>query len=258
MTIATAPESVLVAQLPAIARMVASIARRHALQPDVAADFEGWVRLKLIEDDYSVLRRFRGESSITTYLTVVVAQLFRDYRAREWGRWRPSAAAQRKGAEAVQLETLLYRDHYTFEQALQKLAAAEDRTRRRELTALLRELPVRTPVRPIPVDPTSVPEPASDRSPETILNERVAAAEKRVLGEGLQSALAALSAEDRIILQARYWDGMSVADIARMLHLEQKPLYRRLQRLHEQLRTQLEAAGITGEQVRMQLEMEDL
>jgi RNA polymerase sigma factor for flagellar operon FliA len=42
---------------------------------------------------------------------------------------------------------------------------------------------------------------------------------------------------------------MSVAEIARTLAIPQKPLYRRLERLLEHLREQLEAEGISRERV---------
>jgi RNA polymerase sigma factor for flagellar operon FliA len=256
MNLASSPETVLIEQLPAISRMVAAIARRHALDADVAADLEGWVRLKLVENDYAVLRRFRGESAITTYLTVVVAQLFRDYRAREWGRWRPSASAQRRGTVAVQLETLLYRDRCTVDQALEQLSAKGVSLRRRELLDLLRELPTRQPLRPIEVDPENVAEPATDQSPETDLDVAAANAERGALWLLLSRTLSQLPAEDRIILQSRYWDGLSVADIARLLHLDQKPLYRRIERLHALLRSQLEDVGVTSENVASSIAVE--
>lgn len=47
-----------------------------------AEDLESEVRLRLLEDDYAVLRKHRGDSSLVTCLTVVIANMFRDYRIR--------------------------------------------------------------------------------------------------------------------------------------------------------------------------------
>ena len=71
--------------------------------------------LKLIDDDYQILRGFRERSSLRTYLSTVVERLFLDYRIRQWGKWRPSAQARRAGALAVRLEALLHRDGVPFE-----------------------------------------------------------------------------------------------------------------------------------------------
>src|SRR5438552_3320991 len=69
-------ESVFLANLAAIDRIISVACRRFSLRPDAGSDFASWVKLKLIEDDYAVFRKFRGESAITTYLTVVITMLF--------------------------------------------------------------------------------------------------------------------------------------------------------------------------------------
>ena len=79
------------------------------------------MRLRFIENDYAAIRKFRGESSLGTYLTVVVAMLVRDYRVQRWGRWRPSAAARRLGDVAVRLETLVRRNGQAVHEAAETL-----------------------------------------------------------------------------------------------------------------------------------------
>ena len=51
------------------------------------------------------------------------------------------------------------------------------------------------------------------------------------------------------MLRMRFWEDMSVADIARGLAVEQKPLYRRLERLLADLRKKLAGAGVTAQQL---------
>jgi DNA-directed RNA polymerase specialized sigma24 family protein len=104
--------------LPLLERVVASTCRRHALGADEGEDFASWVKVRLNESDYAVLRKFRGSSSLRTYLIVVVTNLFKDYRIAQWGKWRPSAAAKRAGDLGVQLEGLFYRDGRTFTEAV--------------------------------------------------------------------------------------------------------------------------------------------
>lgn len=250
MTQTAPPEAILTEHLPRIGRVAASIARRHALRDDVAAEFESWVRLKLVEDDYAVLRKFRGESSLDTYLAVVIARLFRDFRAREWGRWRPSAAAQRRGRLAVRLEMLLYRDRFSLNQAVELLLSSEAGTNnRRALLALARELPARPPLRPIAFDSELTEAVAEVTSADRAVNWSEIERERERTHVLLHEAIGQLDPEDRVIMRARYWDGLSVADIARMLGLEQKPLYRRLERLHARVRASLEASGVRHEDV---------
>lgn len=234
-----------------IERSVASLCRRHGLSDQDTEDFAQEAKSKLVEDDYAVLRKFRGESSITTYLTVVIAMLFRDYRVGRWGRWRPSAEARRRGQLAVRLETLVYRDGYRFDQAAEMLrTSGETDLSDRELATFLAELPARTPLRPVEIGPEPLARtPGTTRADDLVMSEEVEA-QRRAVDEALSRALERLPPEDRLIVRMWSEDGLSVADIARGLGLQQKPLYRRIKRALAQLRRQLEAAGITREQVR--------
>jgi hypothetical protein len=58
-----------------------------------------------------------------------------------------------------------------------------------------------------------------------------------------------LPPQDRLVLRLRFDEGMAVAGVAKTLHLDQKPLYRRIERLLFQLRGQLEAAGLQAADV---------
>src|SRR5207247_4910890 len=100
-----------------IERVVVWVCARRCLRGADAEDFASTVKLRLIEDDYEVLARFEGRSSLKTYLTVVVNRFYLDYQTQRFGKWRSSAEARRLGPVALRLEVLLYRDGLTFEEA---------------------------------------------------------------------------------------------------------------------------------------------
>jgi len=84
---------------------------------------------------------------------------------------------------------------------------------------------------------------ASDRADERVAEEdvrRTSEAASRVVRETLGS----WPDEDAVILRFRYGSGMSIADIARMLRLPQRPLYRRIEAMLRALRTALDEAGL--------------
>ena len=97
-------ERFLLENLGTVERVVAYVARRHRLSRDEANELSSAVKLKLVDHDYEVLRRYEGRSSLRTYLTAVVIRLFLDDRVARWGKWRPSAQAKRLGAVAVLLD----------------------------------------------------------------------------------------------------------------------------------------------------------
>lgn len=243
-------EALLLAHLATVEKIVSALARRHALAGDAADDFGSWVKLRLVENDYAVLAKFRGESSLPTYLTVVIAMLYREYRVQQWGRWRPSAAARRAGALAIRLETLVRRDGLSLAQAAQLLRTNGETTLSdRELAALLGALPERMPLRPI-VTGITPPDPAAAHSADDRVRATEQLADHDRTEDALRSALRTLPADDRLLLRLRFLEGLSVADIARALSLDQKPLYRRLERALALLRRTLEQSGVTREQVR--------
>jgi RNA polymerase sigma factor (sigma-70 family) len=241
------PDALFVSHLGWIERVAAAVCRRHGSSPEDAEDFSSWAKLKLIEQDYAVFRKFRGESSLTTYLTVVIAMLFRDYRTHRWGRWRPSAAARRHGALAVRLETLVYRDQLRLEQAAEVLrTAGQTDLSDRELARLLGELPARRPGRPMQVGSERLADaPAVDRADNLVAADEAEAGKKVIDG-----VLQRLPPEDQLMLRMHFWEGMSVADIARGLGVPQKPLYRRMDRALADLRGYLEESGVSRDRAR--------
>ena len=95
--------------LPVIDQVVQFIGRRHRLPADAIEELQSAVHLKIIDNDYEVLRKFDGRSNIRTYLTSVVQRHFLDSRTAVWGRWRPCACARRAGPAGVLLDQLLIR-----------------------------------------------------------------------------------------------------------------------------------------------------
>ena len=184
-----------------------------------AVDFASWIRLKLIEDDYAIFRKFRGESSLLTYLSVVIAMLARDYRVQRWGRWRPSAEARRQGPLAVRLETLVHQRGYKLEEAAEILrTAGETVLPEWQARARPRRLPVREPMRPVEVGADSL---TTLEAPNASLRDSTfeASDERRRTRQALDDAIRELPLEDRLVVKLRFWEGSSVAEIARSLRL---------------------------------------
>ncbi|HEV7591174.1 MAG TPA: sigma-70 family RNA polymerase sigma factor [Longimicrobium sp.] len=250
-------ERLLLDHLPWIERACAALARRHGLAGDEADDFLSWARLRLLEDDCAILRKFRGECAATTYLTVVLATLFRNYRVREWGKWRPSAAAKREGPLAVRLEALVKRDGFRLEEAAQRLRTAGATTLSdRELAALLARLPEHAPSRPLAAGGGALSEAPAPGSADAAVLAEQAGARRGEAEAALRRAVERLAARDQVVFRMRFWEGLSVAQIARGLGVPQKGLYRRIERALARMRRDLERGGVSREQVRALLDEE--
>jgi RNA polymerase sigma factor (sigma-70 family) len=234
------PERAFLDNLALIERIIAIIARRHSLSSPDAEEFGAWARARLVQNDYAILRKFAGRSTLSTYLTVVLTNAYRDYRNSVWGRWRPSAAATRMGPTGVRLEELLYRDGYTVREAIAVLQSAGTNASDADLTRLASKIPARSPETEVGLEKVDEARIGVELGP-LVSDETIAVV------AALREVVSQLPPDDRVITRMRFWDGISVADIARALGLEQKPLYRKLDSIQARLRVWLEARGIDRE-----------
>jgi RNA polymerase sigma factor (sigma-70 family) len=243
------PADLFQSQLPLIEGVIRFVVGRHRLASSEAEEFASHVRLKLIDDDYQVLRQFRERSSLRTYLSTVVERLFLDYRISQWGKWRPSAQARRAGPLAVRLETLLHRDGVPFEQAVEVLLVTERAaTTRAEIDALRAQLPARVPRRIVGEEAMGDIAVSGAVAESAVLAREAAVVASRTRA-AWAVALTRLPPQDQIDMLLHFGEGLSIADVARALHLDQKPLYRQLERVLASLRTSLVSQGGGGEVV---------
>lgn len=242
------PDQIFLAHLAHIERAAEHFARKAGFSREEIEDFVSHVKCKLIEDDYSILRKFQGKSSVKTYLTVVIQRMFQDHLNHIWGKWRPSAEAERLGPLAVLLDRLLHRDGYSLDEAYEILRTNHHiEISLHELAALASKLPRRNPPRRMEGEETleDRPDEGLDPAEQAIAKEK-RARRQEILGF-LKEAVARLSAEDALLV--RMSTRFKVSEIARNLHLEQKPLYRRLDKILKALREDLERRGVRPEEI---------
>jgi RNA polymerase sigma factor (sigma-70 family) len=243
----TSPEVLLLSEFTTVERVIAFVTARRRLRPADAEEFASHVKMKLIENDYAVLRKFEGRSSLRTYLTVVVQRLFVDYCAAILGRWRPSAEARRAGDVGILLERLLRRDGYSFDEACEILLTNHQLTvERAELERLAALLPPRSK-REFESDESLANHPDTAAGAALLVDHT----ERREIAGRVSAALkrfvAAAEPQDRLILMLRFVDQRTVPEIASALRIDQKRLYRRLEDLLRDIRNRLHADGIAAD-----------
>ena len=220
------------------------LSRRSGLPEHEAEEFRSWAWFKLVEDDSRVLGKWEGRSSFPTFLTVVLVNLMRDYRIHVWGKWRPTAAAKRKGPTAVLLEQLCDRDGLSLDEAIERMRTehgvslsrteleklATSLTRRLERRRVGEEELLRIPV---------------DGQVESRIEDSERARVEEELRALLTPLLRSLPAEDRLLLKLYFWDGLSMAAISPLLGRPQRELYTVRDKCLKMLRRNLEAAGVS-------------
>lgn len=248
-------ESLFTAHLPVIERVIAFVCRRHHLSADETGDFASHVRIKLLSDNCAVLRAFGGRSSMQTYLTVVITRYLLDVQRESWGKWRPSAEATRMGPVAVLLDRLLTRDGYSVDEAHEIITTNHqlDLTRA-DVERIVSALPQRQPRR-FETDERLADRPAPPASTDIVADGEAIAGAPHVAA-ALQRALGSLSPQDRLVLTMRFRDGVPVVQIASALGLDQRALFRRIEKMLRDVRRRLERDGIDRSLVLRILESE--
>lgn len=244
----TSPEALFLSEIATVERVIAFVVARRRLRAADAEEFASHVKIKLIENDYAVLRKFEGRSSLRTYLTVVIQRLLADYCAATLGRWRPSAEARRAGEVGILLEQLLRRDGYSFDQACEILVTnhqlAVDRA---DLERLATLLPARGK-RQFETDESLAEHPDAAPGAEALVNHTERSAIAGRVSAALKQFIAGAEPQDRLILVLRFADQRTVPEIASLLRIDQKRLYRRLDDLLREMRTRLHADGIAADE----------
>ena len=228
--------------------VIKAVCRRHRLTADRADDLTSLIHIKLLENDRAVLRQFQGRSSIRTYLVTVAERVLLDWRTSEWGKWRPCQEARRLGDLAIDLDRLLTRDKMLYEEAVETLVAQGRATSRAELDEIRPKLSDRTGRRLVGGE-------TLEHLPAHVgaADERVTSAERQAqtskAGAALAQALSELTPSDQVIVRMRFQDGFTVARIAQLLGEEQKPLYRRFEKIFARMREGLGRAGLTEDDI---------
>lgn len=248
------PEQLYLRDLKLIDKIAEHAARRRHFSREECEDFVCTVRLKLLEHNYAIIAKYEGRSSFPTYLTVVINRLMLDYQNHVLGKWHPSAEAKRLGPEAVRLQMLLVREGLTLDEASRMLSQQVDMTKE-ELEALAARLPSRNPPRRMEDEEKLADLPAVGESPEEGVLHHERSERQKEIRAVLEEVLALLSPEDRLLVKMR--SEFQVAQIAKLLGLDQKALYRRYEKIYKFLRAELRKRGIRPEGVEWDFDDDD-
>lgn len=237
------PRDFLLENLPLIQQVVSAVCRRRGMDREETEEFAAEVRLRLVRDDYAVIRRFAGRSSFKTYMTSVVTRLLLDYRNHLWGKWHASAEALRLGDMAVDVEQLLVRDDHSADEALVLLAPKYPEVTLAEIERIAARLPPR--IRRKRVDIEEARFVAENARTDDAERSETATRVSRIVNAYIDT----LPEDEQLILKLRFDSDMTVAQIARALHADQQKLYRCLYKHFDELHNALMRADVSADEV---------
>ena len=233
------PELLVVTYLPRVRQFVERACWRRGLRPEVD-DVISTVVVKLVSDNYAVVRVFDGRGPFDAYLSRIVDRVALDYQRHLWGTWRPSALARRLGTAGVMLDRLISRDQLPVQDAVLRVASQLG-LRLSDVTAMGEQLATR-------------PARNGIRRSELLATQHISfssgleRAERRktvdAVNVALSKALGRLTVRERALLRMRYVQELSVREIATHFRVEQKQLYRLYNSLLRRMRQILAESGV--------------
>ncbi len=220
-----------------IDQAIKCICHRHNLSEEEGEEFAAEARYKLVENDYKIVREFKGKSTLKTYLVTVINRLFIDKKRAEHGRWRASEKAKQIGEVAVKLDELLHKDNYSLDEAYQilrinyKIKLSEEELDSifhkidKERTPRIKEESEEEIASAIP-DPGLMPD-------EEVEKGRIEKAAERLFTL-VDEISCTLSENDRLALRMKFQDDHSISDISQCLGISRNDIEKRMKGiLHE-------------------------
>lgn len=208
----------------------------------------------LQEDDYRRLREFKGNSSITTYLTAIISRLVVDMVRSRTGRNRAKERAERFGELGRRAYELVIQAGHSVPESVEILRVNYGITADAgQLQAMLDEMQGRSTRHQTDTEH----ETAWSDSGELVSIQRSTPEQKvadqqleRKRKELLKQVLDGMAAEDKLLIRLRFpldeaTDQLDAATVAKMLGLNQQEVERRTRRILTACRELLLKQGIS-------------
>jgi RNA polymerase sigma factor (sigma-70 family) len=214
----------------------------------------------LQHDDYRVLRQFKGDAKLSTYITTIIARQAVDLVRKKLGRSREKERAQKFGKigmiiyEKVILQGRPLDEIYpelksteSISQSMEELETIAEKIKGKKssLTFLNGDSPVVKNGATVNEDGDYII-PDKKNDPEDLLIEQQ---REQKLGEVVKDIIAQLNGEERIILRMRFpaddeEKPGKVEQIATVLGISEKAVYKRIARILKKCKNLLDQKGV--------------
>jgi len=224
----------------------------------------------LKHDDYKALRQFKGNSKIGTYMTAIIARQSVDIIRKKLGRNREKERAKHLGKIGIAIYEQVIRRSSPISETFRELKkSGEFQGSLEDFETLVEKIKGRkTPLTAAPGDgensavkngflrhPDLDDEewiiPDNNRNPETLMMKEQHDHQVKQL---LKNIVEQLNGEERLILRLRFPTGeeeksAKVGQIAGMLHMSEKAVYKRIGRILSKCKTIISKNGVSVDEL---------
>ena len=249
--------------------LVDRLARRRFTGEPLSEEAALYVMNRLKNNDWELLRSYRGSARLKTYFSSVVYNLLEDFARKKFGRVRPPGWLKKLGGAWLLLYQLLCLERYNSTEATSFAADRYQHLGRDQLDLMaeriLGEIPTcgKTQYQEVSLDEQRYGTGSAHVSSEEVAEERERERVMKGLHDhffGFDSELSGsqallrllgcqvdLKPEERLLLTLCHVDGLSVAAAGKRLGLNRFQAHGKLRRLYGRLKQAFEEAGCSEE-----------
>lgn len=212
----------------------------------------------LQKDDYQVLRRFKGNSKLSTYITTIVARHAVDMIRKKRGRDRQRDRAKTLGTHGMAVYDLIFTQGCSMNEALTRLSQEQGIDLPLEeiqrMSDIIRGKQFAAPSNPVVKEAMIIRDdkketfiiPDNQSEPAVMWEEKERV---QMLDDVVKGMVKDLNGEERLILRMRFPTSddskpAKISAIARALGITEKATYKRITRILKKCRDILEKKGV--------------
>jgi RNA polymerase sigma factor (sigma-70 family) len=255
------PKKILENNLSLIDIIIRKITIKYNLQQTEFDDFKSTVYDRLVDNDYKILRNYKGSRIARSYLIMVIRNIFIDhYRKKSGVRVRSSTIAEQLGEPAITLERLLKYKGYTLDQAYEMFQTSYSNLRktaptRDSLEKIVTQLKIKPKVKLVLLDDyDSYNQLTVTETPGDVMVQQELLRNKKRVIEMIAHIRNKLNPEDKLIIKFRFVDDLSLSEIARRLKTTRYNAAMHLERILSSLKNELIKQGIKKEEMKELIE----
>ena len=219
----------------------------------------------LQKDNHRVLKEFKGNSRLTTYITAIISRQAVDSIRKKLGRDREKDRAKELGKTGILIYQRIVKDGYPIPDVYNDLHQNHGFTGTiDELEEIVRKIKGKNPGAHLPgnsqplngssvvkngktVNDDEYVVPDTKSNPQDILLETQ---RKRKMHEIIRTIITGLNGEERLLLRMRFPTGedekpRSVEQVSKVLGITQKAVYKRIDRLLKKCKNTLDREGVS-------------
>lgn len=233
------------------------ISYNKGLKEEEVEEFKSEVMLKLCENDYKILREYKGKSSFKTYIIVVISRIYIDLLRKKIGRWRASKVAEVYGETGRLIEELIYKKGYSISEACKVLSYNYGiKISEEEIEEITKNIYPKENINKVDFKEIKDSIKSADLYPDKEMEVEEREAKRYAIERIIKEEIEKLSDIDKLIIKLKFESNISTNRISKALGISNFLLKKKIKEIMELLKESVIKRGYDEETIKDLLNLE--